>query len=81
MPMESTAGLADGFSYIGDINLKQENSFELTAGLDWSNRRFRMTPGFYYRDAYFITVESVAASTQHKVSAYNQEKPTPGWGQ
>jgi iron complex outermembrane receptor protein len=169
LPMESTAGLADGFTYIGDINLKPETSFELTAGLDWSNRRFRMTPEIYYRDvnnyiqgvpstnmianmfalmasgglplqfanvdarlygldlgyefeisdawllrgnlgyvrgkrtdvndnlyriaplssfleltwhrdAYFLTIESVAASRQHKVSAYNDEKPTPGWG-
>ena len=28
----------------------------------------------------FITLESVAASRQEKVSAYNSEKPTPGWG-
>ena len=169
LPMESTAGLADGFTYIGDINLKPETSFELTAGLDWSVSRFKLTPEIYYRDvnnyiqgvpstngianmfalmasgrlplqfanvdaelygldlgyefeindswlfrgnlgyvrgkrtdvndnlyriaplssflelvwhrdAYFITIESVAASKQDKVSAYNDEKPTAGWG-
>ncbi len=169
LPMESTAGLADGFTYIGDINLDPETSFELTAGIDWSNNRFRLTPEFYYRDvdnyiqgvpstnmianmfalmasgrlplqfanvdaelygldlgyefeisdawllrgnlgyvrgkrtdvtdnlyriaplssfleltwhreSYFVSIESVAASKQDKVSAYNDEQATSGWG-
>ena len=169
LPMEATAGLADGYTYIGDINLKPETSLELTAGFDWSTSRFKLTPEVYYRDvdnyiqgvpstnmvanmfammasgrlplqfanvdaklygvdlgyqfeisrawllrgnlgyvrgkrkdisdnlyriaplssfielnwhrdAYFISVESVAASKQNKVSAYNNEQPTSGWG-
>ncbi len=169
LPMESTAGLADGFTYIGDINLKPETSVELTAGLDWSSNRFKLAPeiyfrdvknyiqgvpstnmtanmfammasgspplqfanvdaelyGFdigyefeiskswllrgnlgyvrgkrtdladnlyriaplssflelsYHRDAYFISIESVAASRQDRVSAYNNETPSAGWG-
>ena len=45
LPMEATAGLADGHTYIGDINLKPENSFELTAGFDWSTGGFQTDPG------------------------------------
>jgi iron complex outermembrane receptor protein len=48
--MEATAGLADGYTYIGDINLKPEKSWELTAGIDWSENRFKLTPEVYYRD-------------------------------
>ena len=169
VPMEATSGLADGFTYIGDINLKPEKSIEFTAGIDWSAGRFKITPEAYYRDVkdyiqgvpstnmianmfalmmsgrlplqfanvdaeiygldlgyefeisaawllrgnlgyvrgkrkdvadnlyriaplssfielmykqerYFISVESIAASKQDKVSAFNDEKPTSGWG-
>jgi iron complex outermembrane receptor protein len=50
LPMEATAGLADGYTYIGDINLKPETSIEFTAGVDWSIGRFKLTPEAYYRD-------------------------------
>jgi iron complex outermembrane receptor protein len=50
LPMEATSGLADGYTYIGDINLKAETSIEFTAGVDWSVGRFKLTPEAYYRD-------------------------------
>ena len=169
LPMEATAGLADGYTYIGDINLKPETAVELTAGLDWSAGRFKLTPEVYYRDvdnyiqgvpstnkvanmfammasgrlplqfanvdakiygvdlgyefeiseewllrgnlgyvrgkrkditdnlyriaplssfleltwqreSWFVAIESIAASKQDKVSAYNNEQTTSGWG-
>ena len=169
LPMEATAGLADGYTYIGDIDLKPETSIEVTAGLDWSTDRFRLTPEVYYRDvdnyiqgvpstnmtanmfammasgrlplqfanvdaklygldlgyefeisgawllrgnlgyvrgkrkdvddnlyriaplsslieltwhrdSWFVSLESVAAARQKKVSAYNNEQTTSGWG-
>ncbi|MCW8925220.1 MAG: TonB-dependent receptor, partial [Xanthomonadales bacterium] len=169
LPMESTAGLADGYTYIGDIDLEPEVSTELTAGIDWSGERFRLTPEIYFRgvddyilgvpstntvanmfaimmngraplqyanvdaelygfdlayqfeisafwslrgnlgyvrgkrtdvkdnlyriaplssfmelvytqDRYFVAIESLAASKQDRVSAYNQEQQTAGWG-
>jgi len=169
LPMESTAGLADGYTYIGDIGLEPETSFEVTAGLDWNSGRFRLSPEFYYRDvdnyiqgvpssnttanmfalmmsgrlplqfanvdaelygfdfgyefeisdawllsgnlgyvrgkrtdlddnlyriaplssflalsfqreAWFVSIESVAAARQTRVSAYNDEQPSKGWG-
>lgn len=169
LPMESTAGLADGYTYIGDIGLKPETSVELTAGIDWYGDRFRLSPEVYYRDVdnyiqgvpstnqtanmfammmsgrlplqfanvdaeiygfdlgyefeissvwllrgnlgyvrgkrtdltdnlyriaplssfleltfhretWFVSIESVAAARQTKVSAYNDEQPSAGWG-
>jgi iron complex outermembrane receptor protein len=169
LPMESTAGLADGYTYIGDIGLRPETSLELTAGLDWQPGRFKLTPEIYYRDvdnyiqgvpstnqvanmfalmmsgrlplqfanvdaelygidmgyeleisetwllrgnlgyvrgkrtdvsdnlyriaplssflelmfhreAWFVSLESVAAARQTRVSAYNDEQPGAGWG-
>jgi iron complex outermembrane receptor protein len=168
-PMESTSGLADGYTYIGDIDLEPEVGTELTAGIDWSDGGLRLTPELFYRDVsdyilgvpstnqaanqfamvtsgrpplqfanvdaelygadlgfsyefstgwslrgnlayvrgkrtdvkdnlyripplsslmelqyssqrWFVTVEGQAASRQDKVSAYNAEKETPGWG-
>jgi iron complex outermembrane receptor protein len=34
----------------------------------------------YRQEGYFVSFESLAAARQDKVSAYNQEKDTPGWG-
>jgi len=50
LPMESTAGLADGYTYIGDVYLEPETSIEITAGVDWSGERFRLSPEVFYRD-------------------------------
>lgn len=169
LPMEATSGLADGRTYLGDIDLKPETSIEFTAGVDWAFGRFKLTPEAYYRDVsnyiqgvpstnpvanqfalmmggqlplqyanvdaelygldmgyefeinaawllrgnlgyvrgkrtdvkdnlyriaplssyleltwrqekYFVAMESIAASSQSKVSAYNNEKPSAGWG-
>ncbi len=169
LPMEATAGLADGFTYIGDINLKPETSIEFTAGIDWSLGSFELSPEAYFRDVknyiqgvpstnmtanmfalmmggslplqfvnvnaefygldlayeyavseawilrgnlgyvrgkrvdvednlyriaplssfleltfnrerYFVSLESIASSKQNKVSAYNNEKSSAGWG-
>jgi len=50
LPMEATAGLADGRTYIGDIELKPETSIELTAGVGFSNGNLQLTPELFYRD-------------------------------
>ena len=50
LPSEATSGLADGRTYIGDINLKPEKSIEITMGLDWSSGAFKLTPELFYRD-------------------------------
>ncbi|MEJ2402428.1 MAG: TonB-dependent receptor, partial [Xanthomonadales bacterium] len=50
LPLTATAGLADGWNYIGDIGLEPETSLEVTAGIDFSGERFRLTPEVFYRD-------------------------------
>ena len=50
LPSAATSGLADGRTYIGDINLKPEKSIEVTVGIDWTGPRFSLTPEVYYRD-------------------------------
>jgi iron complex outermembrane receptor protein len=50
LPMEATAGLADGQTYIGDIDLKPETSAEITAGIEISTEAFQLTPELFYRD-------------------------------
>lgn len=50
LPLTATAGLADGYNYIGDLDLKPETSIELTAGIDWSGERFQLTPEVFWRD-------------------------------
>lgn len=50
LPLEATAGLADGNTYTGNIELDPEvaNQFEL--GLDFSNDRITLSPRFFYSD-------------------------------
>lgn len=50
LPMEATAGLADGHTYIGDIDLKPEKSIEFTAGFEWTTEDFNLSPELFYRD-------------------------------
>lgn len=49
-PLESTGGLADGNTYIGDIDLEPEVAHEINLGLDWSQESTRISPRLYYRD-------------------------------
>ena len=36
LPLEATGGLADGRTYIGNLSLDSETSYEATLGFDWS---------------------------------------------
>ncbi|MEH6584944.1 MAG: TonB-dependent receptor [Halioglobus sp.] len=48
LPLEATAGLADGNTYTGNIELKPETARSLEFGLDFSNNRFSMAPRLFY---------------------------------
>lgn len=50
LPLEATAGLADGRTYIGDMGLEPEKSIEITAGIDWRAGRLKLSPELFYRD-------------------------------
>ncbi len=50
LPLQATGGLADGRSYIGNLELGAERSNEIALGLDWSGDRFSISPQAYFRD-------------------------------
>ncbi len=48
-PLQATGGLADGKTYIGNINLNQEKSLQAELGLDYSSARFFFSPRMFYQ--------------------------------
>lgn len=48
-PLEATGGLADGYLYIGDINLKPEKSYQGELGFTWRKGTFYFAPRAFYR--------------------------------
>ncbi|MDQ6969118.1 MAG: TonB-dependent receptor [Mariprofundus sp.] len=48
-PLESTAGLADKRTYVGDVNLNPETAYNIDAGLDWKSERIYFTPRVFYK--------------------------------
>jgi len=50
LPLQATAGLADGKNYVGDVNLDPEVSHQAELGLDWRTSRFYFAPRVFYRD-------------------------------
>lgn len=48
-PLQSTGGLADGKTYIGDIRLDQEKSLQAEFGFDHSSARFYASPRIFYQ--------------------------------
>ncbi|WNO09421.1 TonB-dependent receptor plug domain-containing protein [Teredinibacter sp. KSP-S5-2] len=49
LPMEATAGLADGRTYTGNVELDSEVSREIEFGTDFSNNDIYFSPRFFYR--------------------------------
>jgi iron complex outermembrane receptor protein len=50
LPLQATGGLADGNTYIGNIELDPEVAQEVEAGFDFSSGRFSFSPRAFYRD-------------------------------
>ena len=50
LPMEASAGLADGNTYTGNIDLKPEVSRQLELGLDFSGGTLTLSPRLFYSD-------------------------------
>tara|TARA_R110001592_G_scaffold357416_1_gene660692 strand:- start:288952 stop:291021 length:2070 start_codon:yes stop_codon:yes gene_type:complete len=48
LPLEATAGLADGRTYTGNIELDPETSNQVEFGLDYSNGRLTLSPRVFY---------------------------------
>jgi iron complex outermembrane receptor protein len=49
LPLEVTAGLADGHNYVGDIELDPELSREVEGGVRWRGRWISLAPRAFYR--------------------------------
>lgn len=60
LPLQATAGLADGFTYTGNIELDPEVSRQIEAGFDYSVSNLKISPRIYY----------------HKVGDYIQGTPS-----
>lgn len=50
LPLQATAGLADGRSYTGRIDLDPEVSREAELGVDWETSTLTVSPRLFYRD-------------------------------
>lgn len=49
-PMEATGGLADGHTYIGNINLKSETAYQADLGLTWKKDGVMIKPHIFYQN-------------------------------
>lgn len=50
LPIESTAGLADGNNHVGNLDLDPEVAHEVELGFDWERDGAYFTPRVFYRD-------------------------------
>jgi iron complex outermembrane receptor protein len=48
IPLEITAGLADGNNYVGDVDLDHEVAYQAELGLDWRTDRVAISPRIFY---------------------------------
>ena len=76
LPLQATGGLADGRSYIGDLELQSERSRELNLGLFFSSGPFSISPQVFYKriDDYIQGVPSTN-STANMISMMMTGKP------
>ncbi|REL27474.1 TonB-dependent receptor [Thalassotalea euphylliae] len=49
LPMEATAGLADGRTYIGNINLNSEQAYQLDLGVNYLDQQLSISPHIFYQ--------------------------------
>ena len=49
LPTEASGGLADGNTYVGDLDLVPETAWIAEAGLDWASERAYARPTLFYR--------------------------------
>ncbi len=62
LPLQATGGLADGRSYIGDLDLDEERSNEITLGFGKDVGRFTISPQVFFKrvDGYIQGVPSTS---------------------
>ncbi len=50
LPLQATAGLADGRTYTGNVDLSPEVAHEVEFGVDWRPGAFTVSPRAFYRE-------------------------------
>lgn len=50
LPMQATGGLADGRTYIGNINLKPETAYQGEMGITWQHKKWQLSPQFFIHE-------------------------------
>lgn len=83
LPMAASGGLADGNTYVGDVDLAPETAWIAEAGIDWSAGRAYARPTVFYRQVDdfiqgvpFDATPGVIDSPVEMVSSMNGD-PTP----
>lgn len=72
LPLEVTAGLADGNNYVGNMDLDPEVYHEIEGGFVWTTDRFYLAPRVFYRRADdFIQGAPSTSATVTMVSTAN----------
>ncbi|MEO2268432.1 TonB-dependent receptor [Pseudoalteromonas sp. YIC-656] len=49
LPMQSTGGLADGRTYVGNINLKAETAYQFNTGIYFQTGQLTLSPQVFYQ--------------------------------
>jgi len=60
LPLEATAGMADGFAYLGNLDLNPEKATQFELGMTYDNNGLRFAPHVFY----------------HQINDYIQGTPT-----
>ncbi len=63
LPLQATAGLADGRTYTGNLALDSEVATELEVGLDFEGGAFHLAPRLFYRDVADYIQGGVSSNT------------------
>ncbi|MCB1699957.1 MAG: TonB-dependent receptor [Pseudomonadales bacterium] len=79
LPLEATAGLADGNTYTGTIALDPETSNQVEFGLDFSGERLTLSPRIFYNkvDDYIQGTPSESAAAVMFVNMMSGGKAPP----
>ena len=79
LPLQATGGLADGFTYTGDVDLDSEVAYEIEMGADYSGERLSLSPRFFYRevDDYIQGVPNPLVPAQMFAGMMNPNGPAP----
>ncbi|MDX2424728.1 MAG: TonB-dependent receptor [Cycloclasticus sp.] len=69
LPLESTAGLADGHVYVGDVDLDSETAYQFEAGLEYASNGYYVAPrAFYHRINDYIQGEEITGTPANMVA-------------